>query len=111
MRITLVKKILTDGSPCRKCGEVVARLEESGMMRRIDRVVIADERDPSSEGMMLAARLGVKQAPFFVVESQGAEVVYETYMRFLREVLEKPVTAVDEAKEILERHSSDLDFL
>ena len=110
MTITFVKKILADGAPCRKCGEVECRLNETGAMARIDRVVIADERDPASEGMAIAERLSVKQAPFFVVEDGGREVVYESFMRFMRDVIEKPGSATDEAKEILERNP-DLDFL
>lgn len=109
-RLTLVKKILADGSPCRKCGEVIERLEASGGMKRINRIVVADERDPNSEGMRIAARLGVKQAPFFIVERDGSETVYESFMRFQRDILDKPVTAAEEAREILERNP-DLDFL
>ena len=54
MRITLVKKIKADGSPCRKCAEVVERLDKAQLLGRMDRVVVADERDPDSEGMQLA---------------------------------------------------------
>ena len=57
MKITLVKKILADGSPCKKCGEVIGRLEDSGQMERIDEILVADERDPTSAGMLLAAEL------------------------------------------------------
>ena len=71
MRITFVKKILADGTPCAKCADVEARLVDAGRMSRIDRVVIADERDPESEGMRLARRHGVATAPFFIVEDSA----------------------------------------
>ena len=64
--ITLVKKIKLDGSPCRKCADVIGRLESGGLMSRIDHVVVADERDAESEGMRLASELGVDAAPFFI---------------------------------------------
>ena len=54
MRITFVKKIKADGSPCRKCAEVQTRLEKDGYIDEVTRTVIADERDTDSEGMQLA---------------------------------------------------------
>ena len=87
--ITLVKKILENGEPCKKCAEVQARLEQSGQMDAIDEVLIADERDPESEGMKLAQSLQVDRAPFFVVrETPDAEpLVYTVYFKFAKEVL------------------------
>lgn len=111
MKITLVKKILKDGSPCPKCADVQAKLEGAGQMDRIDEVLIADERDPNSAGMALAHKLKVERAPFFVVERDGQEpVVYTVYLKFVKEVLNQQASAQDEAKEILE-NNSDLDFL
>ncbi len=111
MKITLVKKIKADGSECRKCVEVSQRLEDAGLMSRIDEVVIADERDASSPGMQLAARLQVERAPFFIVTGDdGEERVYTVYLRFLREVLQSGVSAVDEAAEILDQNP-DLDYI
>ena len=90
MKITLVKKITKDGTPCRKCLDVENRLRESGYLDSIDRIVIADENDPNSEGMLLAQRYQVEIAPFFMVESAGREPeIHTVYFRFLREVLEK----------------------
>ena len=89
MQITFVKKIKVDGEPCRKCAEVEKRLNDAGMMSRIDEVVIADERDPESAGMALAAKHQVAVAPFFVVsEDDGTERVYTVYFQFLKEVLQ-----------------------
>jgi len=108
--ITFVKKIKSDGSACRKCGEVEDRLRAAGLMSRIDQIVIADERAPDSEGMRLAAELGVEAAPFFVVTANGARTVYTSYVKMLKEVLTAPTTEEEEAKEILARNK-DLDFL
>lgn len=86
-RITLVRKIKADGTPCRKCVQVDEHLERDGAMRAIDRVVTADERDPHSEGMRLAALHGVDRAPFFIVEDPRGTQVYTVYFRFRSEVL------------------------
>jgi len=43
-QITLVKKILADGSACRKCKDILDRLERDNYINYIDRIVIADER-------------------------------------------------------------------
>lgn len=111
MKITLVKKILADGSPCKKCGDVLEKLESSGHMARIDNVLVADQRDPEGEGMALATKLDVDRAPFFVVEEDGKEpVVYTIYMKFVKEVLEQKTSEADELKEIME-NNEDLDFL
>ena len=53
-KITLVKKILADGSSCRKCKDVMDRLERDNYINGIDRIAIADERFQDSEGMVLA---------------------------------------------------------
>ncbi|BFM07177.1 aminodeoxychorismate synthase component I [Halioxenophilus aromaticivorans] len=89
MKTIMVKKILADGSPCKKCGEVLAKLESSGLIDLIDEVIVADERDPSSAGMQLAKELNVERAPFFVVYRDGDEPeVHTIYIKFAKEVLE-----------------------
>lgn len=110
MKITLVKKIKADGSPCKKCGDVIQRLEESGQMAQIHEVLIADERDPNSAGMVLAAELQVDRAPFFVVERGGEKEVYTVYFKFVKEVLDQKTNEQDELKEIL-NDNPDLDFI
>ena len=122
MRITLVKKILADGSPCAKCADVETRLTASGQMSRIDRVVVADERDPNSEGMRLAARHGVATAPFFVVEQPPVDAdspdqpprqettVYTVYLRFIRDIFGKEANTAAEARETV-RANPDLGLL
>lgn len=109
-KITMVKKILADGSPCRKCGEVEARLRDEGYLNRIDHIAMADERDPDSEGMILANRYQIERAPFFVIEEAGREPrVYTVFLRFMKEVLQTEVNARAEAAEIL--RDNNLDFI
>lgn len=90
MRITLVKKILADGSLCAKCNDVQEKLQENDQEKFLDETLIADERDPQSPGMQLAQRLNVQRAPFFVVEKEGEEPeVYTVYFKLVKEVLNK----------------------
>lgn len=110
MTITFVKKILATGEPCAKCADVEARLAAGGYESRIDETLVADERDPTSEGMRIAKRLKVERAPFFVVEKDGVETVYTVFFKFLREVLEAPTSSRAEAAEIL-RDNPDLDLI
>lgn len=110
MTITYVKKILRDGQLCEKCAEVSRRLSDSGYLQYIDAILEADERDPQSPGMLLAAELGVERAPFFVVEQNGQRSVYTVYLKFVREVLNQRVDEVKESAEIL-RNNPDLDFI
>ncbi len=109
-RITLVKKIKADGSACRKCGDVLERIGRDDVWERIDRVVVADERDPASEGMRLAARHQVERAPFFIVERPGEPArIYTVYMRLLREVLQREGDERAEVAELM--HGGGLDFV
>ena len=110
MRITFVKKILKSGEPCPKCEDVSARLEASGQQARIDQVVVADERDPDSAGMKLAAAHGVTVAPFFLVERGGETTVYTVYLKFVKEVLDGHAPALQEAAEML-RSDPSLDLI
>jgi phosphoadenosine phosphosulfate reductase len=92
MHVTMVKKRLLSGEPCRKCAQAEELLKARGLWNRIDEVVWADEGDPASPGMQLGARLGVKLAPFFVVTGNGGagEKVYESVLLFIKEGLEDP---------------------
>ncbi len=109
-RITMVKKIKADGSPCRKCDDVMQRLEQDGHWDAIDRVAVADERDPTSEGWSLASKHKVKAAPFFIVEENGEERVYTVYFLLAREVLQHRVDERDELTELLDANP-ELDFI
>ncbi|WP_193164342.1 hypothetical protein [Microbulbifer hainanensis] len=89
MKITLVKKVLADGSPCAKCNDVQEKLEQNDQLQFIDRTVIADVRDPQSEGLELARKYNVERAPFFIVEEDGTEpVIFTVYFKFAKEVLQ-----------------------
>ncbi len=111
MKITLVKKILADGSPCKKCADVSHKLESNDQMKFIDDVIIADENDPQSAGMLLAEKYDVNRAPFFVVEEPGTEPkIYTVYFKFAKEVLNQRASDKEELKEIM-NDNPDLDFL
>lgn len=111
MKITLVKKILADGSPCKKCADVLDKLEKNDQMKFIDAVVVADERDDTSEGMVLAEKYNVDRAPFFIVDEGSPEpLIYTIYMKFVKEVLNQKTQEKDELKEIMDSNQ-DLDFL
>lgn len=111
MKITMVKKIRGDGTPCRKCAEVEQKMAAAGHFDAIDNVVVADERDPASPGMLLAADYGVERAPFFIVEKPAqAPQIYTVYFKFVKDVLKQRMEEKDELQEILE-DNPDLDFL
>ena len=111
MSITIVKKVKANGRPCKKSAQVLDELENLGFLASIDRVVAADERDPSSEGFLLASQHRVEAAPFFIVNrSDGTERVYTAYSRFLKDVFDHEVSDVAQAVEMLGQHP-DLDFI
>ena len=111
MHITMVKKIKKDGSPCRKCADVITQLEENKLLDRIDKIVIADERDLNSQGMILAKEHNVDLAPFFVIEEEGqATKIYTVYFKFVKEVLSEGLSEQQEIKEIMEQNQ-DIDYL
>lgn len=83
MSVVMVKKRLASGEPCRKCVQSEELLRQRGLWEQIDRVVWADESDPGSEGMRLAAEHGVETAPFYIVD--GERVVRSTLL-LIREV-------------------------
>jgi hypothetical protein len=109
--VTLVKKIKSDGALCAKCADVLHRLERDGLMPAIDRVAIADERDPQSEGMVLARQHGVSRAPFFIVEDATRRTqVYTVYFAFIKEVLQKRVDNRAALAELIDQNP-DLNFI
>lgn len=91
--ITFVKKILADGSPCKKCQEVAERLQSEGLLDVINHISIADERDPESEGMRLAQQHQATRAPFFLVEQGGQVEVFDVYFKFKKYLAEQGVTS------------------
>ena len=109
-QITFVKKILANGEACAKCADVEQRLRDGGHMQQVHRIVVADERDPASEGMRLAAEHGVKRAPFFLVREREETRVYTVFFKFLKEVLGTRVQIAAENAEILRDHP-ELDLI
>jgi phosphoadenosine phosphosulfate reductase len=87
MHVTMVKKQLLSGEPCRKCAEAEDLLRQRGLWGQIDQVVWAIEGEPSSEGMQLGARYGVANAPFFVMrDDRGEEQVFESTLKLMRAI-------------------------
>jgi len=86
--IIMVKKRKADGEPCRKCLQVEEQLRDRGLLDRIDRIVWAVENEPASEGMVMAERLGVEIAPFFIVSENNQEKVYLSSLQFIKKELE-----------------------
>ena len=85
MRVTMVKKRLANGEPCRKCAQTQQMLERRGLWGRIDEVVWALEGQPDSPGLRLASRLGVELAPFFVVtHPDGSEEVFTSALKLIK---------------------------
>ncbi len=71
MKVTMVKKRLTDGSECKKCQEATEFLKSKGVWNYIDEIVWYIEDDPNSEGAQLAQTHAMERAPFFVIERNG----------------------------------------
>jgi len=88
MRVTMVKKRLLSGEPCKKCVDAETLLKSRDLWSRIDEVVWAIEGDPESAGMKLAAQYKVDLAPFFVVQDDSGEVrAYTSTLQFIKEAL------------------------
>ncbi len=88
MRVTMVKKRLLSGEPCKKCIDAETLLKNRGVWSRIDEVLWAIEGDPESSGMKLAAQYKIELAPFFVVQpDEGQARVYTSTLQFIKEAL------------------------
>lgn len=97
-RVTMVKKRLANGEPCRKCGQTEDMLRKRGLWELVDEVVLADEADPGSPGMVLAQQHGVEIAPFFLVEtSPGRSELFKSALQVAKKVL-GPKKAAQEAR-------------
>ncbi len=84
MTITMVKKTLLGGKPCKKCLQAEDVLKRRDLWGRIDEVVHAVEGDDDSPGMQLARRHGIEIAPFFVVRDDQGERVYDSVLRLMK---------------------------
>ena len=89
MHIVFVKKILEDGSLCKKCREVNQRLAQDGISKLIDKISIADLRDANSEGIILAKKHQIERAPFFIVDDNEGFHVFDVYFKFRKYLLSK----------------------
>lgn len=88
MRVTMVKKRLLNGEPCKKCLDAEKLLESRGLWSRVDEVVWAIEGEPQSAGMKLAQEHNVELAPFFIVQDDRGETrVYTSTLQFIKEAL------------------------
>jgi|SRR6187431_576232 len=88
MRVTMVKKRLLSGEPCKKCVDAEKLLHSRGLWSRIDEVVWAIEGESESAGMKLAAQYKTELAPFFVVhDDNGESRVYTSTLQFIKEAL------------------------
>ena len=111
MQITMVKKLFADGNPCRKCIGVEQKRREAGQLDKIDQVLVADEADPNSAGMLLAAEHGIDRAPFFIVEHEDQPTqLYTVYLKFVKEILAEPTSEAEEIQDIMDTNP-DLDFI
>jgi phosphoadenosine phosphosulfate reductase len=93
MYVTMIKKELADGSPCKKCIQAEEVLRRRGLWEQIDEVVFAKEADPQSPGMRLAAQHRVELAPFFLVREGDHESLYTSVIELMRERLASPMSA------------------
>ncbi len=100
LRVTMVKKRLANGEPCRKCAQAEEMLVRRGLWELVDDVVIADESDLSSAGMILAKEHQIEVAPFFLVGERGETRVYDSVIKLAKEVLTPlKAAAVDSAQQ------------
>ncbi|MDG1164808.1 MAG: hypothetical protein P8P26_06610 [Porticoccaceae bacterium] len=107
----MIKKLFADGSSCKKSAEVEQKMRQADQLSTIDEEIIADEADPQSKRMLLAAQHNVDRAPFFIVERDGkAAEIYTAYFKFGKEVLNAQTDEADELQEIM-NDNPDLDFL
>ena len=103
MHVTMVKKRLANGEPCRKCAQAEDLLRSRGLWDRIDEVVLASEGEPDSPGMLLGARFGVTLAPFFVVrEDDGTEVAYDSVLKLIKERFSGTLTRPSSAESTID---------
>jgi hypothetical protein len=99
--ITMVKKLLPDGSACRKCNEIQQRLKDDGLEQHIDDVLYMDPSAPGTDrGTQLAIQHSVKTAPFFVVRTEDAdndarEDVYVAYLKMKKNVFGRKTTIAE----------------
>ncbi|WP_088240310.1 hypothetical protein [Calothrix rhizosoleniae] len=111
MHIKLVKKTKINGNSCRKSARVLNELEKLDLLDKIDEIIAADERQPSSEGFSLASKYQVSAAPFFIVENdEGFTQVYTAYHRFMKDIFQVSISEEEEISEIMAQNP-ELDYI
>lgn len=95
MRITLVGKMGLDGKICSKSALILKKLQDSGLLSQIDRIILADDRDRfllrpnrnrNNEGFALATQYQVENLPFFIITyHDGTTKAYTTYAQLVNE--------------------------
>lgn len=111
MHITIIKKTNLNGNDCPKSAKVLKELKDLGLMDQINEIIVADEREPSSEGFALALKHDVEAAPFFIVtDDDGSTRIYKAYHKFIKEIFDREVSESDEISEIMAQNP-DLDFI
>jgi len=111
MHIKLIKKIKLDGNPCRKSAKVLNNLQQLDLIDKINEIIAADQRQPSSEGFTLASQYNVEAAPFFIVENEsGFTRVYTAYHRFMKDIFQISVSESEEISEIMAQNP-ELDYI
>lgn len=86
-RVTMIKKRLASGEPCKKCAQAEEMLRKRDLWDQIDEVIWADETDASSRGMVLAREHHVEVAPFFLVEEPDGTKAYSSAIKVAKDVL------------------------
>eukprot|EP00438_Fugacium_kawagutii_P017920 Skav232033 [mRNA] locus=scaffold2323:116661:120638:+ [translate_table: standard] len=111
MQVAFVKKIYSDG------------IQKDNLTERIDRIITADERDHSSEGVILARKHEVTRAPFFVVTDDAKpeegptilgfwgrsttlnrreeEKIYDVYFKLKKDVFDQESGEAEKNEEII----------
>ena len=86
-------------------------MREAGQLDNIDQILVADEADPNSAGMLLAAEHSIDRAPFFIVEHEDQPTqVFTVYLKFVKEILAEPTSDAEEIQDIMDSNP-DLDFI
>ncbi|OLQ02295.1 hypothetical protein AK812_SmicGene14870 [Symbiodinium microadriaticum] len=91
-KVAFVKKIYSDG------------IQKDNLVDKIDRTIVADERDPSSEGIVLAQKHKVQRAPFFVVVDDAKpeeEKIYDVYFKLKKDVFDQESGEKEKNEEII----------
>ncbi len=110
MDIAIVIKVKADGKPCAKSSEVIADLKLRSLWDKLNHVIVADERNSSSEGYLLAREYQADTAPFFITVNGDNTEIYLSYYRFIKQVFEQEVSEMAEVAETMAQNP-DLDFI